>query len=63
MQTLTAKITPRLMNELDLLIENGWYASRSEAIRDAIRKLVDARKHAMTRKAIEEDLEWGLRGE
>ena len=62
METLTAKITPRLLSELDYLIEDGWYASRSEAVRDAIRKLVDGRLVMKTKKAVQEDIEWGLHG-
>jgi len=62
MKTLTAKVTPRLIHELDHLIEDGWYTSRSEAVRDAIRKLVDNRMYSKMRKAIEDDIEWGLHG-
>ncbi|MBW1784901.1 MAG: ribbon-helix-helix protein, CopG family [Deltaproteobacteria bacterium] len=63
MQTLTAKITPRLLNELDRLIKVRWYSNRSEAIRDAIRTLVENKRHALLEKAVREDIEWGLGGE
>ena len=63
MQTVTAKITPKLIDELDVLIKEGWYANRSEAIRAAIRELIDKRKYMKLRTAIEEDIEWGLHGE
>ncbi|MCK4613884.1 MAG: ribbon-helix-helix protein, CopG family [Thermoplasmata archaeon] len=63
MEALTAKITPRLLHELDHLIEDGWYASRSEAIRDAIRTLVESKRYSRMKKAVMEDIEWGLRGE
>ena len=62
METLTAKVTPKLLNELDHLIEDGWYTSRSEAIRDAIRKLIDNKVHAKMIRAVEEDIHWGLHG-
>ena len=60
MENMTVKITPRLINELDNLIQEGWYSSRSEAIRDAVRELVDKRRYAKMRKAVEEDIKWGL---
>ncbi len=62
METLTAKVTSKLITELDILIEDGWYTSRSEAVRDAIRKLIDNRTYSKMRKAIQEDIEWGLHG-
>ena len=62
METLTAKVTPKLMTELDILIEDGWYTSRSEAVRDAIRKLIENRTFSKMRKAVQEDIEWGLNG-
>ena len=63
METITIKITPRLNHELDALIKKGWYANRSEAIRDAIRRLVEMRKYKQLKQAIEEDIQWGLHGE
>jgi Arc/MetJ-type ribon-helix-helix transcriptional regulator len=39
LETVTAKLTPRLAAEIDALVEEGWYANRSEAIRDAVRNL------------------------
>ena len=63
METLTAKVTPRLLHELDYLIEDGWYASRSEAVRAAIRTLVESKRYSRTKAAIREDIEWGLHEE
>jgi len=63
METITIKITPRLTHELDDLIKKGWYANRSEAIRDAIRRLIELRRYKQLKQAIEEDIHWGLYGE
>lgn len=62
MENMTVKITPKLISELDNLIQEGWYSSRSEAIRDAVRELVDKRRYAKMRKGVEEDIKWGLHG-
>lgn len=61
METITAKLTKRLTAEIDELINQGWYANRSEAIRDAVRNLIEKKKLAMLENAIKEDVEWGLK--
>ena len=40
MQTLQIRLTKELINELSLLVNWGIYSSNSEAIRDAVRRLV-----------------------
>ncbi len=63
METVPAKLTARLTREIDELVEEGWYASRSEAIRDAVRELIERKKMVRLKKAVREDIEWGLHGE
>ena len=63
MKTLPAKVTSKLLEEIDELVEDGWYSSRSEAVRDAIRQLVRKQKIERIEKNMEEDIEWGLHGE
>ena len=62
METVPAKITDKLLLELDRIVEEGWYANRSEAIRDAVRELVEKMKIERLDTAIKKDIEWGLRG-
>ncbi|MFH0954988.1 MAG: ribbon-helix-helix domain-containing protein [Candidatus Micrarchaeota archaeon] len=61
MDTIPAKITPKLVQEIDELIESGWYANRSEVIRDGVRELVRKMKSERLAAAIKEDVAWGLR--
>ncbi|MCD4767287.1 MAG: ribbon-helix-helix domain-containing protein [Methanosarcinales archaeon] len=63
MQTIPAKLTSKLVAELDALIKEGWYANRSEAIRDAVRSMVERKQLARLEAAIEEDIQWGLHGD
>ena len=63
MITLPAKVTQRLINELDEIVEEGWYSSRSEAVRDAIRQLVRRYHIEKIERDMEEDIKWGLYGE
>ncbi len=62
MQTVPAKLTVRIISEMENLIKEGWYANRSELIRDAIRELVKKLKLAQLESAINEDVQWGLYG-
>jgi len=40
METLQVRLTGDLIRMVDRLVEQGIYSSRSEAVRDAVRKLV-----------------------
>src|SRR3989338_5318379 len=52
MDTIPAKITKKLVIEMDKLIDDGWYANRSEFIRDAIRDTIKKNKIERLEEAI-----------
>lgn len=58
---IPAKMTPKLASEIDALVADGWYASRSEVIRDAVRELVKKMKAERLEAAIKGDVAWGLK--
>lgn len=60
METVPAKLTRRIVIEMEELIKQGWYANKSELIRNAIRELVKKQKVAQLESAIKEDIQWGL---
>jgi putative addiction module CopG family antidote len=62
LETIPTKLTSKLVAEIDALIKEGWYANRSEAIRDAVRNLVERKKLVRLEAAVKEDIEWGLYG-
>ncbi len=62
MQAIPAKITPKLAEEMDAIIKEGWYANRSEFIRDALREMIKKMKAERLEAAIKEDVHWGLYG-
>ena len=62
MEMVPAKLTKRLILEAEGLIKEGWYANKSELIRDAVRNLINKLKMQRLEKAIKEDIEWGLYG-
>ncbi|MBI4449028.1 hypothetical protein HY641_03315 [Candidatus Woesearchaeota archaeon] len=61
-ETIPAKVTGRLASEMDQVIEEGWYANRSELIRDAVRNLLRKIKVERLEAAVKEDVAWGLYG-
>jgi len=62
METVPAKLTKKLVCEAEALIEEGWYANKSELIRDAVRELIRKLKAERLESAIKEDVLWGLHG-
>lgn len=41
METLQIRLTPNQIRQIDNLVKKGMYPSRSEAVRDATRKLIE----------------------
>lgn len=41
METVQIRLTERQIRNIDVLVKRGVYPNRSEAVRDAVRKLVD----------------------
>jgi putative addiction module CopG family antidote len=62
METVPAKLTKRIVLEMDEMIKQGWYANKSELIRSAIRELIKKQKLTQLESAIKEDIHWGLYG-
>jgi len=62
METIPAKITTKLQQEIDEIIKEGWYANRSDFIRDAVRDKISRIKAERLEAAIKEDVRWGLNG-
>ena len=62
METVPAKLTKRIVDEMEGLIKEGWYANKSELIRDAVRDLIKKQKVTQLESAIKEDVKWGLYG-
>jgi Arc/MetJ-type ribon-helix-helix transcriptional regulator len=62
METVPTKLTKKLVSEMDALIHEGWYANKSELMRDAIRDLVKKLKTDRLEAAMKEDIRWGLYG-
>lgn len=62
METVNAKLTEKLIQEADEIVKEGWYANKSELIRDAVRELIRKIKAQRLEECIREDVMWGLHG-
>jgi len=62
LETIQAKVTPKLLEEVEKLIKEGLYADRDEAIRDAIRRLIREIRYSVEEENLLKDAEWGLYG-
>jgi Arc/MetJ-type ribon-helix-helix transcriptional regulator len=41
METLQIRLTKNMLDRIDILIQQGTYPNRSEAVRDSVRKMLD----------------------
>ena len=62
-ETIPAKFTHKLVVEMNNLVKEGWYANRSELVRDAVRELIKKLKLQRLEAAMKEDIQWGLYGD
>ena len=60
MTTLTVDLPEALTAELDAAVEAGWFPSQAEAIRAAVRDLVNHRKLALLEKQQLADIDWAV---
>ncbi len=63
METLQIRLTKRLVEELDKLVKEGFYSNKSEAVRDAVRRLVLEHELGELGEALGEEGDEGTGGE
>jgi Arc/MetJ-type ribon-helix-helix transcriptional regulator len=62
LEVIQAKLTQKLLEEVEKLIKEGLYVDRDEAIRDAVRRLIREIKYSVEEENLLKDAEWGLYG-
>jgi len=62
LEIIEAKLTPKLLEEVEKLIKEGLYADRDEAIRDTIRRLIREIRYSKEEENLLKDAEWRLYG-
>jgi Arc/MetJ-type ribon-helix-helix transcriptional regulator len=58
--SVPTKFPKKLVEDMDEIVEEGWYANRSELVRDAVRERLREMKSERLEDAVKEDVEWGL---
>jgi hypothetical protein len=59
---IQAEIPEQLCQQAELLIQQGWASNLQEIINDALRRYLESHQELLTEAFIQEDVEWGLRG-
>lgn len=59
-KSVPTKFPEKMVEELNEAVEEGYYANRSELVRDAVRERLRKLKAERMEDAIKEDVEWGL---
>ena len=62
MKTVEARIPEQLDQQIDTLVEQGWFRSRDQLFQEALRRFLEAHRPELMERFIREDIEWGLRG-
>ena len=61
-RVLETPVPPRLFDQLQQLVSDGWYGSIDEIVRDALRRYLNTHRPEIMERHLREDVEWGLRG-
>lgn len=62
MSTLTIDISPKLYQNLEKRVVEGWFKDMEAAVEEALRRYIDSHPMDLTEQFLEEDIEWGLHG-
>jgi Arc/MetJ-type ribon-helix-helix transcriptional regulator len=61
--TIQTDVPIRLLTEMQLLVEAGWFRDLDDLMLDALRRFVESHRAELMERFIREDVEWGLRGD
>jgi Arc/MetJ-type ribon-helix-helix transcriptional regulator len=61
MTTLTLEIPEAMAAELDAAVESGWFESKAEAVRAALRDFTNRRQLALQEKQQFDDIVWAMK--
>ena len=63
MSEATIKLPPRLFEQAQNFVEQGWFADVNSLVVEAVRRYLEAHRAELIEHFIREDIEWGLRGD
>ncbi len=59
----TIKLPARLAKMVEAYIQDGWSTDMNSLVVEALRRYMETHKSQLTERFIEEDVEWGLKGD
>jgi len=63
MATIQTDVPVRLLTEMQMLVEAGWFRDLDDLMLDALRRFVESHRGELMERFIREDVEWGLHGD
>jgi Arc/MetJ-type ribon-helix-helix transcriptional regulator len=63
MATIQTDVPIRLLTEMQMLVEAGWFRDLDDLMLDALRRFVESHRAELMERFIREDMEWGLHGD
>ena len=60
--TIQTEVPVRLLTEMQVLVETGWFHDLNDLMLDALRRFVESHRVELMERFIREDVEWGLYG-
>ena len=61
MKTIAVELPERVTDEIDVLVQNGWFADEAEIIRLALWEFVQRNRFALMEQFQRADIAWALR--
>jgi Arc/MetJ-type ribon-helix-helix transcriptional regulator len=63
MATIQTDVPVRLLTEMQMLVDAGWFRDLDDLMLDALRRFVESHRAELMERFIREDVEWGLHGD
>lgn len=61
--TVQAKVPTRLVEEIEKLVQAGWFRDTDTLVGEAVRRFLESHRAELMEEFLLEDVEWGLHGE
>jgi Arc/MetJ-type ribon-helix-helix transcriptional regulator len=60
MKTISVELSERMTEEINALVETGWFADETELIRAALREFMRRNRFALAEQFQRDDVAWAL---
>ena len=61
-QSIQAEFPDGLLNQAQMLVDEGWAGDLNEILVDALRRYLESHNSTLTESFLREDVAWGLDG-